>query len=149
MANLDLTIVVIACRLFYSNYTLLWFTVFGLSPDITLMMTILLVLLGRLADLYGRVRLYNFGFAIFTVGSLLALYQNGRGIKWFSDFCKALARHCFMRTAERLLPMHFLPESWGWDWVSNVHGSEPRGYCRLYTRRGDDNLFRVAVNILA
>jgi len=33
------------------------------------MMTILLVLLGRLADLYGRVRLYNFGFAIFTVGS--------------------------------------------------------------------------------
>ena len=29
------------------------------------------------------------------------------------------------------------------------HGSEPRGYCRLYTRRGDDNLFRVAVNILA
>ena len=44
----------------------------------TLMMTILLVLLGRLADLYGRVRLYNLGFAIFTVGSLLcALSQNG------------------------------------------------------------------------
>jgi EmrB/QacA subfamily drug resistance transporter len=44
----------------------------------TLMLTILLVLLGRLADLYGRVRLYNLGFAIFTVGSLLcALSQNG------------------------------------------------------------------------
>src|SRR5208283_966828 len=44
----------------------------------TLMMTILLVLLGRLADLYGRVRLYNLGFAVFTVGSLLcALSQNG------------------------------------------------------------------------
>jgi len=27
-------------------------------------------ILGRLADLYGRVRLYNLGFAIFTVGSL-------------------------------------------------------------------------------
>jgi len=44
----------------------------------TLMLTILLVLLGRLADLYGRVRLYNLGFAVFTVGSLLcALSQNG------------------------------------------------------------------------
>ena len=36
----------------------------------TLMTTILLVILGRIADLYGRVRLYNLGFAIFTVGSL-------------------------------------------------------------------------------
>ena len=44
----------------------------------TLMTTILLVILGRIADLYGRVRLYNLGFAIFTVGSLAcALSQNG------------------------------------------------------------------------
>jgi EmrB/QacA subfamily drug resistance transporter len=35
-----------------------------------LMLTILLVLLGRAADMYGRVRLYNLGFAIFTIGSL-------------------------------------------------------------------------------
>src|SRR5438034_11504474 len=37
-----------------------------------LMITILLVGIGRLADLHGRVRLYNLGFAIFTVGSLLS-----------------------------------------------------------------------------
>ena len=44
----------------------------------TLMMTILAVILGRLADLYGRVRLYNLGFAIFTIGSLLcALSRTG------------------------------------------------------------------------
>ena len=43
-----------------------------------LMLTILLVLFGRLADLYGRVRLYNLGFAIFTIGSLLcALSRTG------------------------------------------------------------------------
>jgi EmrB/QacA subfamily drug resistance transporter len=42
------------------------------------MITILLVVLGRLADLYGRVKLYNLGFAIFTIGSLLcALSHNG------------------------------------------------------------------------
>ncbi len=33
--------------------------------------TVLLLALGRVADLYGRVRLYNWGFALFTVGSAL------------------------------------------------------------------------------
>ena len=37
-----------------------------------LMITVLLVSVGRVADLHGRVRLYNLGFAIFTVGSLLS-----------------------------------------------------------------------------
>ncbi len=37
-----------------------------------LMISILLVTLGRVADIHGRVRLYNLGFAIFTVGSLLS-----------------------------------------------------------------------------
>jgi EmrB/QacA subfamily drug resistance transporter len=37
-----------------------------------LMITVLLVGFGRLADLYGRVRLYNMGFAIFSLGSLLS-----------------------------------------------------------------------------
>src|SRR5437588_12391044 len=36
-----------------------------------LMITVLLVGIGRIADLYGRVRLYNMGFAIFTIGLLL------------------------------------------------------------------------------
>ncbi len=37
-----------------------------------LMITILLVGIGRIADLNGRVRMYNLGFAIFTIGSLLS-----------------------------------------------------------------------------
>ena len=44
----------------------------------SLMMTILAVVLGRMADLLGRVRLYNLGFAIFTAGSLFcALSKTG------------------------------------------------------------------------
>jgi len=31
----------------------------------------LLLSFGRLSDMYGRVRLYNIGFAIFTAGSIL------------------------------------------------------------------------------
>jgi EmrB/QacA subfamily drug resistance transporter len=37
-----------------------------------LMITVLLVGIGRIADLYGRVRMYNMGFAIFTIGSVLS-----------------------------------------------------------------------------
>jgi len=37
-----------------------------------LMITVLLVGIGRWADLHGRVRLYNMGFAVFTLGSLLS-----------------------------------------------------------------------------
>jgi MFS family permease len=33
--------------------------------------TVLLVTFGRIADIFGRVRIYNLGFVVFTVGSLL------------------------------------------------------------------------------
>ncbi len=40
----------------------------------------LLVSFGRLSDMYGRVRLYNMGFVIFTIGSiLLSLTPPGTG----------------------------------------------------------------------
>ena len=71
MANLDLTIVVIGLPTILQQLHATLVHGIWIITGYTLMMTILLVLLGRLADLYGRVRLYNLGFAIFTVGSLL------------------------------------------------------------------------------
>ena len=78
MASLDSSIVVIGLptilqKLHASLYHGIW-----IITGYTLMITVLLVVLGRLADLYGRVRLYNLGFAIFTIGSLLcALSRTG------------------------------------------------------------------------
>ncbi|TAM83141.1 MAG: MFS transporter [Jatrophihabitans sp.] len=46
---------------------------------------VLLVTLGRLGDIYGRVRIYNAGFVVFTAGSIaLALdpFAGGRGALW-------------------------------------------------------------------
>jgi EmrB/QacA subfamily drug resistance transporter len=40
---------------------------------------VLLVTCGRLSDVFGRVRLYNLGFAIFTVGSVLLYFIQGSG----------------------------------------------------------------------
>ncbi len=42
--------------------------------------TVLLVLFGRLSDMFGRVRLYNLGFLIFTIGSVLAALTWSKGI---------------------------------------------------------------------
>src|SRR5437773_11243056 len=43
-----------------------------------LMTAVTLLTFGRLADMYGKVRLYNAGFAIFTIGSgLCSLSQGG------------------------------------------------------------------------
>lgn len=39
----------------------------------------LVVTFGRLSDIYGRVRLYNLGFAIFTAGSVLLFLTPGTG----------------------------------------------------------------------
>ncbi len=39
----------------------------------------LLVAFGRISDMYGRVRLYNLGFAIFAVGSILLYLVQGTG----------------------------------------------------------------------
>jgi EmrB/QacA subfamily drug resistance transporter len=75
MASIDMTIVLIAMPSifrgididpFTSFQYLLWI-MFGYS----IVTATLLVTFGRLSDIYGRVRLYNLGFAIFTVGSIL------------------------------------------------------------------------------
>ena len=39
----------------------------------------LLVTFGRISDMFGRVRLYNLGFAIFAVGSILLYLVHGTG----------------------------------------------------------------------
>ncbi|MEM0134798.1 MAG: MFS transporter [Thermoplasmatales archaeon] len=40
---------------------------------------VLLVTVGRLSDIYGRVRLFNLGFLIFTIGSILLFITPGKG----------------------------------------------------------------------
>ncbi|MCL4341183.1 MAG: MFS transporter [Candidatus Thermoplasmatota archaeon] len=40
---------------------------------------VLLVTVGRLSDIFGRVRLFNFGFLIFTIGSILLFLTPNKG----------------------------------------------------------------------
>src|SRR5947208_11631360 len=50
-----------------------------------LVSAVLVVALGRLGDMYGRVKLYNLGFVIFTLASIALSvdpFQGGRGALW-------------------------------------------------------------------
>ena len=49
-----------------------FFTIMWVLLGYLLIVTVLTPIIGRLADLWGRKRLYNSGFAIFAVGSLIA-----------------------------------------------------------------------------
>ena len=83
MASIDGTIVLIALpsifrgigiNPFTSFQYLLWI-MFGYS----IVTATLLVTFGRISDMFGRVRLYNLGFAIFTVGSILLFLTPNQG----------------------------------------------------------------------
>ena len=75
MASIDGTIVLISLPAIFrgieinplTSFQYLLWILFGYS----LVTSTLLVSFGRISDMYGRVRLFNLGFAIFTVGSLL------------------------------------------------------------------------------
>ena len=77
MGGLDARIVVIglptiAHQLHADPEQLVWIT-----QAYVLATTVCLMLVGRIGDMYGRVKIYNWGFAIFTVGSgLSALSAN-------------------------------------------------------------------------
>ncbi|MGA2613156.1 MAG: MFS transporter [Spirochaetia bacterium] len=77
MASIDSTIVILALpqmmeKLHADLVRMIW-----VIMAYILVSTVLLLTFGRIADMFGRVRLYNLGFVIFTVGSgLCGLSQN-------------------------------------------------------------------------
>lgn len=75
LASIDLNIVIIALPAIFrgidinplTSFQYLLWILFGYS----IVTATLLVTFGRLSDMFGRVRLYNLGFLIYTIGSLL------------------------------------------------------------------------------
>ncbi|MGI0092368.1 MAG: MFS transporter [Nitrososphaerales archaeon] len=83
LASIDLNIVLIALPSIFrgiqinplSSFQYLLWLLFGYS----IVTATLLVSFGRISDMLGRVRLYNLGFAIYTVGSLLLFLTPSTG----------------------------------------------------------------------
>ncbi len=83
MAAIDATIVLISLPAIFrglsidplSSFQYLLWVLFGYS----VVTSTLLVSFGRISDMFGRVRLFNMGFAIFTIGSLLCALTPNTG----------------------------------------------------------------------
>lgn len=83
MASIDTTIVLIALPAIFrginidpfSSFQYLLWILFGYS----IVTATLLVTFGRISDMFGRVKLYNLGFAIFTAGSILCYITPNQG----------------------------------------------------------------------
>src|SRR5262245_51734104 len=91
MATIDASIVIIAMPAIFrgihlnplgpGNISYLLWMIMGYL----LVQSVLVVTLGRLGDMYGRVRIYNAGFVVFTVASLLLSFDpfhGGQGALW-------------------------------------------------------------------
>lgn len=84
MAAIDSSIVILGLPTMLTDLHSDLVTMIWVLMGYLLMSTIFLLLFGRLADMYGRVRLYNLGFAVFTVGSFLcALASSGVQLVFF------------------------------------------------------------------
>jgi len=78
MASLDSSIVVVGLPTILENLKATIVHGIWIITGYRLMLVVLGVLLGRIADIHGRVKYYNIGFIIFTTGSLFCgLSQNG------------------------------------------------------------------------
>ncbi len=83
MASINTTIVLIALPAIFrginidpfSSFQYLLWILFGYS----IVTATLLVAFGRISDMFGRVKLYNLGFAIFTVGSIMLFLTPNQG----------------------------------------------------------------------
>lgn len=92
-----------------SNY-LLW-----LLMGYMLVIAVLVVTLGRLGDMFGRTRMYNLGFALFTVGSLLCAITWGTGTAGAIELIlfrvvQAVGSACFISNSVAILTDAF-PEN--------------------------------------
>jgi EmrB/QacA subfamily drug resistance transporter len=84
MASLDTNIIIVALPVIASELHTSLLTTLWTALGYWLVTASVLLNFGRLADIFGRVRLYNLGFAIFTVGSALSsISQTGEQLVMF------------------------------------------------------------------
>jgi MFS family permease len=84
LASLDRNIVIIALPTIASDLHTSFFTLTWIVLVYWLVTASVLLNFGRLSDMFGRVKLYNIGFAIFTLGSgLCSISQTGEQLILF------------------------------------------------------------------
>ncbi|MCL2583832.1 MAG: MFS transporter [Streptosporangiales bacterium] len=130
MASLDGSIVIIALPAIFrgihldplsaGNISYLLWMIMGYR----LVQAVLVVNLGRLGDIFGRVKMYNWGFVVFTIASVLLSFDPLSGAKaamWLIGwrFLQAIGGSMLMANSAAILTDAFPPEKRGFALGTN------------------------------
>ena len=100
MASLDRNIILIALPTIASDLHTSFFTLMWIVLVYWLVTAAVLLNFGRLSDMFGRVKLYNMGFALFTFGSALcSISQTGEQLILFRIIQALSAAFLFSNSA--------------------------------------------------
>ncbi|MGC9140383.1 MFS transporter [Athalassotoga sp.] len=95
---------------FHSNFTdIVWIPMAYLIALPTFM-----ILLGRLSDMYGRIRFYRIGFIIFSIGTLLALIADNIYFLILSSFVMGFGGALIGTNATAIISIVYPKERRGW-----------------------------------
>jgi MFS family permease len=130
MASLDGSIVIIALPAIFRGINLDPLSAGNISYLLWMIMgyrlvqAVLVVNLGRLGDMFGRVRMYNQGFVVFTVASVLLSFdpfQGTHGALWLIGwrFLQAAGGSMLMANSAAILTDAFPPERRGFALGTN------------------------------
>ena len=89
-----------------------------------LVQAVLVVTVGRLGDMFGRVRIYNAGFVVFTIASILLSFdpfEGGHGALWLIGWrvLQAIGGSMLMANSAAILTDAFPPEQRGFALGTN------------------------------
>ena len=130
MAALDGSIVIIALPAIFRGINLDPLSAGNISYLLWMIMgyrlvqAVLVVNLGRLGDMFGRVKMYNAGFVVFTVASILLSFdpfQGTHGALWLIGwrFLQAIGGSMLMANSAAILTDAFPPERRGFALGTN------------------------------
>lgn len=78
-----------------------------------LTISVLLLVWGKISDLYGRKRIYAFGFIVFTLGSAMCGLSSGLNMLVFSRILQAMGASSMMALSQGIVTSTFPPEERG------------------------------------
>jgi len=130
MATLDGSVVIIALPAIFKGINLDPLSAGNISYLLWMIMgyrlvqAVLVVNLGKLGDMFGRVKMYNFGFVVFTFASILLSFdpfQGAHGALWLIGwrFLQAIGGSMLMANSAAILTDAFPPERRGFALGTN------------------------------
>ena len=95
MASLDRNIILIALPTIASDLHTSFFTLMWIVLVYWLVTAAVLLNFGRLSDMFGRVKLYNMGFALLHLAQAYAVYHKLESNWYCSELFKHWVQHSF------------------------------------------------------